>query len=53
MGMQKMRKIPVIIWPIAGIVILDGIALFQGHDGILLTGAVAVIAGLARYKLKN
>lgn len=38
---------------ILGIVILDGIALIMGHDGLLLTGAIAIIAGLAGYKIKN
>ena len=38
---------------IAGIVVLDGIALVMGHNGVLLTGAIAIIAGLAGYKIKN
>ena len=53
--MTKQNKInwKVTCSAIAGIVILDGIALIMGHNGVLLTGAVAVIAGLAGYKIKN
>jgi len=34
---------------IAGVVILEGIALCSGVDGTLLAGATAVVAGLAGY----
>ncbi len=38
---------------IAGIVILDGIALCMGHNGVLFTTSCVIIAGLAGYKIKN
>lgn len=43
----------VMIAAIASITILEGIALFKGHDGYLLTIAIAVIAGIAGYKFKK
>ena len=38
---------------IAGVTVVESIALFMGHDGYLLTVAVAAIAGIAGYKLKK
>jgi len=37
---------------IAGIIILEAIALLQGINGVLLTTVIAVIAGLAGYEFK-
>ena len=36
---------------IAGIVILEGIALAQGINGVLLTMVIGTIAGIAGYQL--
>lgn len=36
---------------IAGIVILEGIALYQGINGTALAAVIAVIAGLAGYSV--
>lgn len=36
---------------IIGITILMSIALVMGHDGLLLTSAIAVIAGLGGYQI--
>ena len=41
------------ITAIMAIVILDAIALMNGIDGILLTAAIAVIAGISGYELKS
>lgn len=40
-------------YAIAGITTLEGIALATGHDGALLTLAVAAIAGLAGYEIRG
>lgn len=37
---------------IVGIVILDGIALWLGHNGFLLATAIGVIAGIAGYEIR-
>ena len=38
---------------IAGIVVLEAIALLQGIDGTLLSMVIATIAGIAGYTLKK
>ena len=38
---------------ILAVVALEIVALMLGHNGILLTGALALIAGLAGYEAKN
>ena len=43
----------VIVGAIAGIVILDGIALFKGIDGTMFSLSLAAIAGLAGYVLPS
>ena len=40
--MEKLR----VLCAIAGIVILDSIALMQGIDGVLLMSSIAIISGL-------
>lgn len=37
---------------IAGIVVLEAIAIYQGINGILLTGVIAVIAGISGYEIR-
>lgn len=37
---------------ITGIVILESIALLKGINGVLLTGVIALIAGLAGYEIR-
>lgn len=39
------------ICAIAGVVILDAIALFNGMDGILFTTSIGIISGLGGYIL--
>jgi hypothetical protein len=36
---------------IAGLVVLDSVALFNGIDGTVMAGTVALIAGLGGYSL--
>ena len=48
----------IVIAAIVGIVILESIALLNGINGVLLTGVIAVLAGLAglispQWKLKR
>ena len=38
---------------IAGLVILEGVALMKGIDGTLLSLVIAVIAGLAGYTVRK
>ena len=47
--MKQKEKTPqgVIVAAILGIVVLVGLGLMNGINGLLLTGAIAVIAGLA------
>ena len=41
----------IILTAILAITILEAFALFQGIDGTLLAGSIAIIAGLAGYKV--
>ena len=38
---------------IVGIVWLETVALMMGHNGLLLTGVIAIIAGLGGYEVKE
>jgi len=46
-----MKLTPIVA--IVGIVILEAIALANGIDGVLMSGAIAVIGGLAGYQAKT
>lgn len=46
-----MKNYKIVIAAIAGIVILEGIALFKGFDGIVLTTVIAAIVGLGGWSL--
>lgn len=37
---------------IAGIVLLEAEALWLGYNGVILAGVIAIIAGLAGYKIR-
>lgn len=53
MTIKKDKGIPkaVLIAAIAGIVVLEGIALWKGIDGWLLSVGIAAIAGIAGWAL--
>jgi hypothetical protein len=48
-----MNKIIVTCLAILTIGALEIVALIKGIDGLLLTGAIAVLAGIAGYKIPN
>ena len=37
---------------IAGIVVLEAIALWQGINGVILAAAIGIIAGIAGYEIR-
>lgn len=49
---MKTVKNPVTLFALAGLVILESIALFKGIDGAAFGICIAAIAGLAGYKIK-
>ena len=38
---------------ILAVVALEIVALLMGHNGVILTGTLAIIAGLGGYEVKN
>ena len=48
---KQITNYKIILGAIAGIVVLEAIALFNGINGVLLTTVIAVIAGLAGWTL--
>jgi len=42
-----------VIVSLIGIIWLETVALYLGHNGLLLTGVIAVIAGLGGYEVKE
>ena len=50
MNQEKIDK-EVIIAVVAGIVILEGIALLKGLNGMLLTTVLAILAGIGGWSL--
>ena len=49
---MKSVKNPITLFAIAGLVILESIALIKGIDGAAFGICIAAIAGLAGYKIK-
>lgn len=52
-GDKKLDSKIITICGIASVTILEIVALCNGIDGALLTTAIAVIAGMAGYEIKN
>ena len=48
-----MNKDLIILFAIVGIVIIEIVALLKGHNGTLMTMSVAIIAGLAGWRIPN